>query len=107
MEEKKFSGRIYLSVPTKQVRAGDIIEWTNTGRHTSIVDSVTAANVMVKQPKGFKPKTKRVPRKNVTKCWRRRTSIEDGPPPWDVDNDLRERALEEKLDGIREGDFDE
>jgi hypothetical protein len=37
------------------------------------VVTVTKMNVNVEQPKGFKPRTKRVARKAIVACWRRRS----------------------------------
>lgn len=68
---KKFNKRIYVEVSVSDVQPGDIISFiTKRGKYTRFVVSVTNINVSVRQPKGFKPTTKRVPRKDVKECWR-------------------------------------
>ena len=67
---KKFKSRIYIEVPTKEVQPGDIVAYNDGGSYTRIVKSVAKSTVMVEQPKDFKPRTKRVNRKNITRCWR-------------------------------------
>ena len=69
-QTRKFRSRIHNQVPTAEVQPGDVIVFTDGGSYTRSVDSVTKANVWVKQPKGMKPKTKMVERENIKECWR-------------------------------------
>ncbi len=77
METKKFRGRVYVRVPAQDVESGDVIMFTTSrGSYCRFVSRVTKANVMVEQPKGMRPRTKRVDRESITECWRRRTKME-------------------------------
>lgn len=67
---RKFRSRIYVEVPVQEVRPGDVVVFVDIGMYTRFVESVTRHNVMVEQPKGFKPPTWRVSRKKLKECWR-------------------------------------
>lgn len=67
----KLRNRIYHPVQIADVRAGDVVVYVDAGRrYTRFVARVTAINIVVEQPKGFKPKTKRVFRSDVKEVWR-------------------------------------
>jgi hypothetical protein len=67
----KLRNRIYHPVPIDDVQAGDAVVYVDAGRrHTRFATSVTKTNVVVDQPKGFKPKTKRVHRSDIKEVWR-------------------------------------
>lgn len=67
----KLRNRIYHPVPIADVQAGDAVVYVDDGRrHTRFVARATATHLLVEQPKGFKPKTKRVYRIDVKEVWR-------------------------------------
>lgn len=70
MKEIKIKGRIHQSVPINEVKPGDIITYCDTCRRTRTVVSVSPQTVVVDQPKGLRPLTKRISRKKITECWR-------------------------------------
>lgn len=67
---KKFRNRIYHQTPTAEVMPGDVIMYVDGGTYTRFVKSVATKSVMIEQPKGLKPKTKRIDRKSIKRCWR-------------------------------------
>lgn len=64
-------GRLYHQIPVTDVGAGDVIMYTDTGFYTRFVKSVSKKTVIVEQPKGMRPPTKRVSREVIKECWRR------------------------------------
>lgn len=70
METKKFGNRIYVRVDVNDVQPDDVVFFQDQGLHTRFCVSVAKKVILVDQPKGFKPKTKRVPRKNIKEVWR-------------------------------------
>ena len=71
---KKMRGRWYHKVDNDFVTAGDIIIYNDDGLYTRVVKSVSKKTVMVDQPEGLKPKTKRVDREDIRECWRKRST---------------------------------
>ena len=69
-ETKKFRGRIHTKVSTSEVQPNDVIMFNDGGFYCRFVKSVAKKTVTVSQPKGMKPKTKRVNREDIKECWR-------------------------------------
>ncbi len=75
---KKLRNRIYHRVPNGDVQAGDAVVFLAGGTYTRFVVSVTSTNVVVDQPLGFKPKTKRISRDAIQEVWRWHMSKKGG-----------------------------
>lgn len=72
---KKFRGRIHQQVPIDEVTAGDIIMFVDVRSYTRSVKSVAKKTVMVHQPKGLKPRAKRVDRESIKEVWRKKVKL--------------------------------
>lgn len=59
-----------MKVDRNDIQADDVVFFQDGGFHSRYVVSVSKKSIMVDQPKGFKPKTKRVSRENITEVWR-------------------------------------
>ncbi len=57
-------------MPLDEVAAGDVVMYTDTGYYTRFVKRVSPKTVVVEQPKGMRPPTKRIDRKDIKECWR-------------------------------------
>ncbi len=73
---KKFRGRIHNKIPTEDVKPGDIVMYNAGGGYCRSVASVAMKTVMVDQPKGMKPRTKRINREDIKEVWRWRGKTE-------------------------------
>ena len=63
-------GRLYRKVAATDVIIGDVVIYEDGGTYTRIVKSVSKKTIMIEQPTGLTPKTKRVGRQNIKECWR-------------------------------------
>lgn len=78
-EVRKFGARIFVKISPDAIQEDDIVFYKTHIVHCRTVVGITKASVIVDQPKGYKPGTKRIKRADVQSAWRwHRTESKNG-----------------------------